>query len=85
MRNPWKVTTFLFAALLAGSIGGGALQRASAEPQPKMREALESLRAAASSLEHADKDKGGHREKALELTRSAINQVEEGIKFDNHH
>jgi hypothetical protein len=50
-----------------------------------MQQALEELRAAAGSLEAADRDKGGHRAKALELTRAAIGQVEAGIRFDNRH
>lgn len=86
MRNPWKVTSFALIALLATALGRDVmLNHASAEPQPKMREALEQLRGAAASLEAANHDKGGHRAKALELTRAAINQVEAGIKFDNRH
>jgi len=85
MRNPWKLTTFALAALLAASIGTGAVSSVSADVQPNMREALTSLRNAAQSLSDASHDKGGHRAKALELTRAAIVQVEEGIKFDNRH
>ena len=76
--NPWKITTVLFAVTTAIGI-------AVAEPQPHMRDALSSLRGAAGQLEAADRDKGGHREKALELTRDAIREVEAGIKFDNRH
>jgi hypothetical protein len=86
MRNPWKLTSFALIALLATVIGRGAfITNASAERQPRMEQALEELRAAAGSLEAADHDKGGHRAKALELTRAAIGQVEAGIKFDNRH
>lgn len=86
MRNPWKLTSFALVALLATAVGRGAfIDSASAEPQPVMRDALEQLRGAAHALEVADRDKGGHRAKALELTRAAIVQVEEGIKFDNRH
>lgn len=85
MRNPWKLTSFALIAVLAAALGRGALSTASAEPQPRMREALEQLRAAAGSLEAADRDKGGHRAKALELTRAAIGQVEAGIRYDNRH
>lgn len=85
MRNPWKLTSFALIAFIAAALGRGAVMSASAEPQPKMRQALEELRAAAASLEAADRDKGGHRAKALELTRAAIGQVEAGIKFDNRH
>jgi hypothetical protein len=85
MRNPWKLTSFALIALIAAALGRGAVTTASAEAQPKMREALEELRSAAASLEAAAHDKGGHRNKALELTRAAIGQVEAGIKFDNRH
>jgi len=85
MRNPWKLTSFVFAAILAATVGHSYIDTASAEPQPRMREALDQLRGAARSLEQASTDKGGHRAKALELTRAAMNQVEEGIRFDNHH
>lgn len=85
MRNPWKLTSFALIGLLATMVGRDVMMTASAEPQPHMRDALEHVRAAAGSLEAADRDKGGHREKALELTRSAINQVEAGVRFDNHH
>jgi 2-phospho-L-lactate transferase/gluconeogenesis factor (CofD/UPF0052 family) len=83
MRNPWKLTSFALIALLATAAGRGAFTSASAEPQPRMHQALDELRAAAASLEAADHDKGGHRVKALELTRAAIGQVEAGIRHDN--
>jgi len=85
MRNPWKLTSFALIALLTAAVGRDALSTASAEPQPRMHQALQELRAAASSLEAANHDKGGHRAKALELTRAAIGQVEAGIKYDNRH
>lgn len=86
MRNPWKLTTFALIALFATALGRDAfVSSASAEAQPKMHEALESLKSAVRSLEQATHDKGGHRAKAIELTRSAIGQVEAGIKFDNRH
>jgi hypothetical protein len=85
MRNPWKLTTFALVAVLATAVGRDVLNTASAEPQPRMQTALEQLRGAEQSLEAADHDKGGHRAKALELTRAAIGQVEAGIKFDNRH
>jgi hypothetical protein len=86
MRNPWKVTTFALAAILAASLGKSVLvPDAGAEAQPKMREALNHLRSAEAALQAASHDKGGHRVKAIELTRNAIGQVEAGIKFDNKH
>ena len=83
MRNPWKVTTFLFAAALAVVIGKSAVNSASAEPQPHMKSALGSLEQALGSLTKASADKGGHRVKAMDLTKQAIAEVKEGIAFDN--
>jgi hypothetical protein len=86
MRNPWKLTSFVLITLLAATVGGDAIvNRAAAERQPKMQQALDELRAAATSLEAADHDKGGHRAKALELTNSAIDEVERGIEWDRKH
>ena len=83
--NIWKLSTIAFAGLFAGTIALGSITSASAEPQPNMRNALDSLRVAANHLERASHDKGGHRAKALQLTREAIYQVQDGIKFDNRH
>lgn len=58
---------------------------AQAEPQPRMEAALADLQAARAKLEHATHDKGGHREKAIELIDSAIAQLKEGVRFDNRH
>jgi hypothetical protein len=85
MRNPWKLTSFALATLLAVSVGNNLVPSASAEVQPKMRDALESLRSAKAALEEATRDKGGHRSKALQLTRAAIDEVQAGMQFDNHH
>ncbi|HRC56204.1 MAG TPA: hypothetical protein PKU97_09790 [Kofleriaceae bacterium] len=85
MRNPWKLTSFALIAMLAVVIGRDAVGGASAEPQPRMQEALGHLQAAQASLQAATPDKGGHRVKAIALTKKAIQQVEAGIKFDNRH
>ena len=81
MRNPWKLTSFALAGVLAAHLASSAV----ADPQPYMRDALASLQSAKGALEQATHDKGGHRAKALELTRAAIDQVQAGIRFDNHH
>ncbi|EDY16844.1 hypothetical protein CfE428DRAFT_5653 [Chthoniobacter flavus Ellin428] len=56
-----------------------------AERQPRMDAALGDLQAARAKLEHAEHDKGGHREKALEMVNAAIAQIKEGIRYDNRH
>lgn len=85
MRNPWKVTSFALAAVLAVVIGNSAMNSATAEPQPKMKSALGHLESALTDLKAATADKGGHRVKAIGLVNDAITQVKEGIKFDNKH
>jgi hypothetical protein len=55
------------------------------EAQHEMNAALENLRQAQNNLQHASRDKGGHRSKALEHIRMAISEVEQGIQFDNTH
>jgi len=67
--------------LPAIGLGGLAAGLGKAQSQPHMRAALNHLRQAKQSLETADPDKGGHRVKAIELTNSAIREVEAGIAF----
>src|SRR5690242_14159019 len=55
--------------------------RATAD-QPHMQAALEHLRLAKVELDAALADKGGHRAKAIGLTKDAIAQVERGIEVD---
>ena len=81
MRNPWKLTSFALAGAFALSLASAA----GADPQPKMRDALDHLQSAERALGLAAHDKGGHRKKALELTQAAIVEVREGIKFDNRN
>jgi len=48
-----------------------------------MESALRHLKEAREELRSANRDKGGHREQALDFVARAIRQVEEGIAFDN--
>jgi hypothetical protein len=57
---------------------GCAISRAD---QPHMQAALAALRDARHELEVATPNKGGHRERAIELVEKAIGQVEEGIAY----
>jgi hypothetical protein len=68
------------------TLGLGALAgQAYAERQPHMKNALEHLEASLGALEKATADKGGHRVKAIALVKSAIEEVNKGIKFDEKH
>lgn len=53
--------------------------------EPHMAAALEHLRQAEEELEKATPNKGGHREKAMELTHQAQSQVEQGIQYYREH
>jgi hypothetical protein len=72
-------------AVTVAFVLGGLSQRAFAERQPHMEDAISHLRAAVASLEKATADKGGHRVRAIELTNQAIAEVEKGIRFDDRH
>lgn len=67
---------------LASAIGGQALLNGRAlADQPFMEAALGSLQAARANLIKAEPNKGGHRERAIELVNGAIAQTEQGIAF----
>ena len=53
--------------------------------QPFMQAALNNLRDAQNSLRNASADKGGHRERAMDLTANAIAAVNNGIAYDRTH
>lgn len=72
-------------AVAVAFVLGGFSQRAFAEKQPKMEEALVHLRYALAALKTASHDKGGHRTKAIELTEKALDEVNKGIAFDEKH
>jgi hypothetical protein len=72
----------LIIAAAAFCLGGFANQ-AFADRQPKMRDGLVHLEKALNSLQAATHDKGGHRVKAIQLTKDAIEEVKKGIAFDN--
>jgi len=70
----------LVAVLVIGFVAG---QLSAA--QPHMQAALTHLKQARTSLNRATADKGGHRERAIELVNQAIDQVEAGIAYDRRH
>jgi hypothetical protein len=49
--------------------------------EPHMAAALQHLRQAEEELEKAGHNKGGHREKAMQLTKQAQTEVEQGIQY----
>ena len=71
IRRSVPVIVALLAALTMGT---------SLADQPRMKEALEHLRAARASLEHAEHNKGGHRAAAMAHIDKAIAEVEAGMR-----
>jgi hypothetical protein len=72
--------TFKTTIVILLSISALGLNSAFAR-QPHMDNALRHLREARGALQRAEANKGGHRERAIELVDRAIAQVEEGIRF----
>ena len=70
----------LVLVLVVGFVAG---QLSAAQPQ--MQAALNNLKQARTNLNRASADKGGHRERALELVNQAIDQVQAGIAYDRRH
>lgn len=76
-QRTWAIAV---AAALVTGFAAGSL---TAENQPHMRAALQTLKTAKNQLQQAQADKGGHRAKAIDLVNSAISEVEKGIAYDN--
>jgi len=53
--------------------------------EPHMAAALMHLRQVEEELEKATPNKGGYREKAMEMTKQAQAQVEQGIQYYDQH
>ena len=53
--------------------------------QPQMQAARGNLESAMKSLRRATADKGGHRERAMNLVSRAITAVNKGIEYDRTH
>ena len=77
--------SFLRGILLTIVLAVGFIAGQLSAAQPHMQAALKQLRAAKSSLNKATADKGGHRERALDLVTRAIDEVERGIAYDRRH
>ena len=74
-RNTFIPTLLILAAMAAPAFAG----------QPNMETALSHLRSARAALMHAEKNKGGHRERAIEHVDAAIRETEAGMNFAGKH
>ncbi len=70
--------------LLAG-MGWYSVVHAQDRREPHMNAALGHLQAAKTELERAARNKGGHRERALELVDQAMRQVQDGEVYYEQH
>jgi hypothetical protein len=74
------------AATGAAAIGLlGASARSADAYQGNMEHALSSLFQALASLREATSNKGGHRVRAMDLIRQAIDETQAGIEFADEH
>jgi hypothetical protein len=76
------------AALAVGGTAAGlvAVSATSASAyQGNMERALSSLYQALASLRESTPNKGGHREKAIQLVQQAIQETQAGIEFADEH
>lgn len=84
-----KITRRNLAATAATGIAALAVAGASTTSaqayQGNMERALSSLYQALGSLREATPNKGGHRERAMDLISQAISQTQAGIDFANEH
>lgn len=53
--------------------------------QPHMAEAKEHFRQARAALDHAEHNKGGWRDRAIEAADKAIRETNAGCEFADHH
>jgi len=67
--------------LIGIAIGGLAGACAVGADQPNMQAALGSLQQARSYLVQSTPNKGGHRERAINLVNQAINETEAGMAY----
>jgi hypothetical protein len=83
MRN--RVIGVLSTLLLLAGMGLFAQNRQMARHEPHMSAAIGHLQQAKEELQRAAPNKGGHREKAMELVNQAIREVEQGEQYDEQH
>jgi hypothetical protein len=79
MRN--RVIGILSTLLLLAGMGLFAQNRQMAHREPHMSAAIGHLQQAKEELQRAAPNKGGHRERAMELVNQAIQQVQEGEQY----
>ncbi len=78
-------TLVVLVGLSVYSLGRPAQNHQMAEHEPHMSAALGHLQEAKAELEKATPNKGGHRERAMQLVDQAIQQVQQGEAYYQQH
>lgn len=87
----WLPITGLMTGLLLSTAVAGfgqsptPLPKRDPERHPHIRAAMGDLRRAGNQLEHADRDFGGHRAKALQLVKQAEDELREAMAWAKAH
>ena len=71
--------------LAAIGLFGATVKSAWQAYQGNMERAIASLDEALQSLKESTPNKGGHRERAMDMVRQAISETQAGIQFANQH
>ena len=84
--NVWKPVALVAVAGMVASVG---MQIANADVvcknQPNMQSALDHLRQARASLDKAEHNKGGWRDRAITATDNALKETKDGCAFADTH
>jgi hypothetical protein len=80
-----RVIAVLSTLLLFAGMGLYAQNQQMARHEPHMSAALGHLQQAKEELQRAAPNKGGHRERAMELVNQAIQQVQQGEQYYEQH
>jgi hypothetical protein len=73
-----KHSKLILVAMVSMAMGWTA---AAIADQPHMRSALSALQTARAELNAATSNKGGHRERAIDLVERAISQTRDGMAY----
>jgi hypothetical protein len=79
-----ELITVLFGSAAAAGLLASSVRPAAAY-QGNMERALEALNQAFVALRESTPNKGGHRERAMQMVNSAMAEVQAGIDFANAH
>ena len=87
MRNNFAAVLSTLTLLIGLGLGSElhAQNAQMARHEPHMSAALGHLQQAKEELQRSTPNKGGHRERAMELVNQAIQQVQEGERYFQEH